>query len=677
MKSFFLIVGCFFYFQIWSQNLSYKDIDSLMVVLKTQQDDSLKCKNYNAVSRIYLYKSVNEGMRFAKLGMALGQKLNWQRGIAMSHISLGMHLISKGNYSMASQELVKAEAISRQLKDRENLARTFNQLGILKANLSRFPESLDYFFKSLKIFESLKKNSYNLSIAGCYENIGTVYNLNNSHQKAIENYKKAIAILAKIEAYELEYAMNIANLGTIYQKQGKYRMAIATYEIAEKKLLRLQDNFGIAFVNSWLGSAYLEEKQYDISIEKSQKAVSAIGKSGDKELMTTTTHNLGYAQLEKVMSSGNDFELNDAFVNLSTSLKMHLELGNHEGLIKDYLHLSDYYKHKKNFSKSLEFIEKHIAYKDSVFNFKNKQSLQNLDDQRTIDLKNKELQINKLTIESKEKQKWYFIFGILLLGIIGSLLFYQSRNRQKTNEKLQLLNAELDQSNKVKARFFSILNHDLRSPVSNLIHFLHLQKDNPELLDEESKRRMENKTISGAENLLNSMEDILLWSKGQMENFKPQPKKIAIDVLFEDTLKHFESEEKVRITFENPDNLQINTDEDYLKTILRNLTGNAIKALEKIEKPNIIWKAWQENYQTFLSITDNGFGGTQEQFKALYDDKEVVGIKTGLGLHLIRDLAKAIDCEIRVDSKVDEGTTITLKLQKNYPTFDHSFKVGE
>ncbi len=339
---------------------------------------------------------------------------------------------------------------------------------------------------------------------------------------------------------------------------------------------------------------------------------------------------------------------------------MHLELGNHEGLIKDYLHLSDYYKFKKDFAKSLESIEMHLAYKDSVFNFKNKQSLQNLEDQRTIDIKNKEIQINKLSIESKEKQKWYFILGILLLAIIGSLLFYQSRNRKKTNEKLQLLNTELDQANKVKTRFFSILNHDLRSPVSNLIHFLHLQKESPELLDEESKKRLENKTILGAENLLTSMEDILLWSKGQMENFAPKMKKVAVNSLFEDTSKHFSSEEKVAITFENIENIEITTDENYLKTIIRNLTGNAIKALDKKEHPTIQWKAWQENNQTFLSITDNGIGATQDQFKALYDDNEVVGIQTGLGLHLIRDLAKAIDCKIEVKSNLKEGTTFTL-----------------
>ena len=121
-------------------------------------------------------------------------------------------------------------------------------------------------------------------------------------------------------------------------------------------------------------------------------------------------------------------------------------------------------------------------------------------------------------------------------------------------------------------------------------------------------------------------------------------------------------DEKVEIIFENPEKIQILTDQNYLKTIIRNLTSNAIKALNETEKPTIIWKAWQENNISYLSISDNGKGAENEQFKALYDDKEVAGIKSGLGLHLIRDLAKAIDCQIQVNSKVNEGATFTLKL---------------
>jgi signal transduction histidine kinase len=63
-----------------------------------------------------------------------------------------------------------------------------------------------------------------------------------------------------------------------------------------------------------------------------------------------------------------------------------------------------------------------------------------------------------------------------------------------------------------------------------------------------------------------------------------------------------------------------------------------------------------------LSITDNGSGGSQEQFKALYNENEVVGIKTGLGLHLIRDLAKAINCMIHIESNPTTGTTFILEI---------------
>ena len=95
---------------------------------------------------------------------------------------------------------------------------------------------------------------------------------------------------------------------------------------------------------------------------------------------------------------------------------------------------------------------------------------------------------------------------------------------------------------------------------------------------------------------------------------------------------------------------------------MRNLTGNAIKALEGIDNPTINWKAWNENNKTFISITDNGKGASIEQFKALYDEKEIVGIKTGLGLHLIRDLAKMIDCEISVETSESNGTKVVLRI---------------
>ncbi len=322
--------------------------------------------------------------------------------------------------------------------------------------------------------------------------------------------------------------------------------------------------------------------------------------------------------------------------------------------------LAELYFTKKDFEKAYIYLGKSTKLNDSLNSQEIKNRLAKVESQKEIDLRDKEIEVNQLKLQTQRKQQLFLIGGLTLLAIIGGLLFYQNRTRKKTNNILLNLNKELDESNKVKARFFGILNHDLRSPVSNLIHFLHLKSESPELFSEENRARLELKTISAAENLLVSMEDILLWSKGQMENFKPQFKNVTIDELFMDISKHFSSEDKVKIRYENPESLNFQTDENYLKTIMRNLTGNAIKAMVDTKDPLIVWNAKEENGKSQLSITDNGPGGSVEKFRALYDDTEVVGIKTGLGLHLIRDLAKAIHCEIEIIIEENKGTTIIL-----------------
>ena len=407
---------------------------------------------------------------------------------------------------------------------------------------------------------------------------------------------------------------------------------------------------------------YISQKKIATAYHYAKKAILFGKKSTDEDIIMEAHTVMGRVLYEKgeykkaiailTLASKNALKYDkESYVMINKKLSQsYAALANW----KEAYHYNEIYS-KSNDEIMQESAKQSIANAEAAYQNKTKgQRIKNLSAQNTI----KNIQIN-----DARKQRVFLISGLILVFIIGLLLFRQSQIRKKNNQKLQLLNQELDEANKIKARFFSILNHDLRSPVSNLIHFLHLQKENSELIDEETATRMQAKVTTGAENLLSSMEDILLWSKGQMENFTPHPQKIAVDVLFEETEKHFSSNENIQLLFENPENIFLNTDENYLKTVIRNLTGNAIKALDKTSNGKIIWKAWQENNKTYLSITDNGSGGSQEKFKALYDDSEVIGIKSGLGLHLIRDLATAINCKIEVCSKSGLGTTFTIIFQ--------------
>ncbi len=653
---FFVIFLCY---SSYSQVNSELIIDSLEKKLPKTKTEKEKIDILNQIAYEYKFIDPNKNFNNATKALEFAKKINYHDGIINAKRNLGYFYLITSDYKQAQDNF---NYIINNSNDNAKIGLSYSGLGIIEAKQSNYPEALKLYFKGLKFAENSNDKIIQAKILS---NIGSVYYDINEFNKSIQYQKKALAIPGK-NGFKEDDNLRLHNIGLCYFELKNYNKClefIQKAELLDDKLGQLMNKISCIGVR---GRVYFERKEYDKALSIFLKQLELNNKFGDPHNISGTYSRIGDVYKIKAMSDASlsnrkAFYLK-ALEYYSKSIALNKENNDLQNLSMDYSSIYELEKNQNNFKEALSALETSKAYNDSVFNQDNKETIKNLEDKRTIEVKEKQLKINQLELQAKEKQKQFYLFGIGLLAIIGGLLFYQSRNRKKNNEKLQLLNAELDQANKTKTRFFSILNHDLRSPVANLIHFLHLQKDSPELLDEETKNRMQNKTISGAENLLSSMEDILLWSKGQMENFKPQPKEVSLNQLFEDTKKVFSGYQNIKFEYQNPDNATVFTDENYLKTIVRNLTSNAINVFKTTQNPEIIWKAWQEKGVSYLSITDNGPGATLDQFKALYDDKEVVGIKTGLGLHLIRDLAKAIDCEVSVDSKINEGTIFKLKI---------------
>ncbi len=639
-------------------------IDSLLVELPKMKEDSLKVNLLNNLATEYQYINPNEGLKYAKNAISISKKIQWNDGLAKSYNAIAIDYYSLFDNHNALTYSTNALKITT---NKNIINSSYRNIGAVYIAQNDYPKALNYFFKSLKISE---ETGNKLQQALTLMNVGATYYYIRDYQKSITYYLKALEINKKLNNKEV-LSMNYLNLATSYWPLKQYQKAI---EYTEKSLQideQIKSKTGEIHCIKMLSKIYLEMGQYDKALQYINLSLQKAELLADPETIAYNLSTKGDIYFEKVKKEKNKLisktDLENAKICVNKALPFYKKQNLKEYILLSKQRISQIQALQGNYKQALESYQTAIIYKDSIFNSEKKETIKNLEDKRAIELRDKEIKINKLSLQVKEKQKWLLLIGLGLFVIIGFILFCQSRNRKKTNQKLQILNTELDQANKVKARFFGILNHDLRSPVYNLIHYLQLQKESPELLDEATKKIIEAHTLAGAENLLSSMEDMLLWSKGQMENFKPQPKNIAVLQLFDDTKKVFSGYSKIHFEYQNPNNIEIFTDENYLKTIIRNLTGNAIKALDSHASlgmtSTIIWKAWQEHNQTFLSISDNGKGATNEEFKALYDDKEVVGIKSGLGLHLIRDLAKAINCEISVDSKIGVGTTFTLLLK--------------
>ena len=615
-------------------------------------------RDYNLDSAYYY---ANESLRLSKTNKLVYREAESYYDIA--------YVYSKKDYARADSVNQKSLAINKQLGNKKGLAFNYLLLGRIAQQQADYVNASRNYFYSLKLAGEANDD---LTKILNYQNLAFLFLDQQDFKKALD-YAFMANKMTHERHHDTEIGVCAGIIAEIYRTQGKQELAEKYFKYAYDFNEKNKHEFGMAWVlTNWSllydGDNMVKGLEMELRAQEIWDAIAS-----ENTMSIANLYNIGYAYMEigdtDVSAIRSKLGLTQAqtlqkaryFANKSLAIaknnnNAHWIMYNIRTLASIDYREADI----ENFSKNLL---RYYEIKDSLYSQENKNQIAALESKQELDAKDKQIQLNKITLQSKEKEKWLYISGIAFLLIIAGLILIQSRSRKKTNKKLQILNNELDSANKVKARFFSILNHDLRSPVSSLISFLHLQKNSPELLDEESKKRMENKTISSAENLLDSMEDILLWSKGQMEHFEPHLQNITVNSIFTDLEKHFSNIEKVRILFEDPENLELFTDENYLKTILRNLIGNAIKALEKIPDAQIVLKAFTENGQSCISIGDNGPGGNMEKFRALYDEKEVVGIKTGLGLHLIRDLAKAINCKITVDSKTNLGTTFTISFK--------------
>lgn len=646
---------------VWGQKRGQERIDSLQASLGSKQPDTARAKLLLAIAREYvMVRQYEPAIRHGEQALALAAQYDDQSNMAYAHNALGAAHYHAGDYANAARHHEQAVKIREAIGERENLGRSYHNLAESYRRQKRLSQALPYYFAALKLYEDDADEN---NVAATHINISTIYHSLGEHDKALQHlFVSEKTYRETNNSAMLAFAYNyIANA---YNAQEKFEASLDYYAKALEIYEAANDRHHGAIALGNIGTLYREMGDYATALPYYQQSLRLSEAISSKGNIAKTTYNMGALYLQMKQYSAAETWLTNA-LQLRQNMEIDVVMDNHSRLF-------ELYKHKGDYKNALAHYEQFTAYKDSAFNEENTRKFTQAEmnyefgkTQDSIRLANEvELAVRDASIANAHRQRWFFLGGLFALASIGGLLYYQGRQRQKHNEKLRQLNAELDTANKTKLRFFSILNHDLRRPVANLVHFLHLKKDQTGLLDEDSKDRLEEQTMAGVENLLGNMEDLLLWSKGQMENFSPQAAEVRVQELFDSTRKDFADEAgQTRFVFENQEDLRLNTDKHYLETIIRNLTSNAVKALQQTENARIVWRATKADGHAVLSIADNGPGADSEKFRALYDDKEVVGIKTGLGLHLIRDLAKAIGCVIEVDSEKGKGTTIRLLIR--------------
>ncbi|MEO8853360.1 MAG: ATP-binding protein, partial [Ginsengibacter sp.] len=327
--------------------------------------------------------------------------------------------------------------------------------------------------------------------------------------------------------------------------------------------------------------------------------------------------------------------------------------------ILKYMALS--YKGMGNIKDALQNYEEYVQVRDTVNKEKVSRTFADLETRYqtnekqnqivSLDQKNK---LNTLELKQASNTRTFMILGLISLGIFSLLLYFIYRNKEKLNKVLNDRNNELDNlnnqlaiANDTKAKLFGIIGHDLRSPVGRIVQMLKIQKERPELLNEDSKKHHEENLKLASENVLETMEDLLLWSKSQMQHFKPEFRNVLIaDVVEKESslLKDHADSKNILIQNEIPKSFTLKTDENFLEIIIRNLLQNAVKYSSDGTKISITSREANR-----ISINNTIENTNLENLNTVFQNKSVNSKSSGLGLQIAKDLASAIGAKIVFD----------------------------
>jgi DNA-binding LytR/AlgR family response regulator/signal transduction histidine kinase len=267
-----------------------------------------------------------------------------------------------------------------------------------------------------------------------------------------------------------------------------------------------------------------------------------------------------------------------------------------------------------------------------------------------IEALDRENQVNVLQLKTASQTRLMLVLGLAALGAISLLLYFFYRNKAK-------LNRELAKANDTKARLFGIIGHDLRSPVGKIVRMLQLQKERPGLFTEEARLAHEESLKKASENVLETMEDLLIWSKSQMEHFHPEYRRVVIREVLDREIAflHSQLEEKcVTVVDEVPAGLALESDDNFLSVIIRNLLQNAARHSEGDRR---IIVAAEGSELTISNPTSTANASALNQRIA---QGRIGSGTSGLGLQLASDLAERIGAKLFFRGEAGVSLTAVL-----------------
>ncbi|MBK8397668.1 MAG: hypothetical protein IPL26_20840 [Leptospiraceae bacterium] len=247
----------------------------------------------------------------------------------------------------------------------------------------------------------------------------------------------------------------------------------------------------------------------------------------------------------------------------------------------------------------------------------------------------------------------------------------QNQVIQKTSD-LSKANEALAEVNELKNRIFSIISHDLRSPLDTLNEIIFLFQ-NKRYTKEKFKKYLDDISVNLKRNRF-FLGNLLNWSYAQLEEQKNLPQEnLEVRRILEEILEFLQPNTNKKLIQLRRKNFAKNFvlgNENALRIVFGNILSNAIKFTNPY---GIIYisMASSQDY-CVVSIADNGIGIEPERMKLILSRKELVSepgtnneLGTGIGLKICLEFLYKLNGKLEIDSVVNRGSTFRIYLPKS------------
>lgn len=673
-----LRTNLFVFFLATCLPLSAQDrVDSLRNRLTATDNDSVRFQLLNELSLAAEYTDYQLARQYADQAAPLASKLGpWAQG----KISLRLAYLEtmEGDYAEALQYDLRCAKLYAAEGDSLGLAKAYIDIGSDYRDLGEYDEAYAYLTQSFRItrnYPGVLSNQDSLMLSVALHNMGTVFGELGQYDLAYQHLMASSKISEAINDTDGP-AYTHDELGELYRKKGDYTIAEENLQTAARLARQLRIRFLLPRVQIHLANLYLDKGDY-------ARALQYYDSVRVNEAITNNRFALAECDLGsgQVMARLGKYE--EALKSYQQSLSVARQLNARNLALSNYSALASLYEIRKDYANALSYHRKHDALRDSLMSQSTMERV--FQEQVSFVTMNKDLEIEALSAvrqqQENEMRRQEFIQNILVIVAVLSIIvlytvYRSGRRRKRINrlllehqEEIKKRSLELEQLNQVKDKFFSIISHDLRSPMTALGGTL-------DLLDSKKISAEEFATLTHAlriqfnhtKTLINNLLD---WTLLQMDKLNVHHEPVKLAKLTDESFAALRDLYPKNIQFENriPQSLTGLGDRNILSLVLRNLILNAIKFTESGGK---VWAEARElDNEWIISVSDNGTGIKPEVQEFLftktssYTSRGTANEKgTGLGLILCKEFVEKNGGKIWFESKPGEGSTFYFTLPK-------------